>query len=461
LKSKTDHRTGKKKLKASILLQKSANLGAQFNLMRYEPIDPSLFIQNRERFKTSMQPNSLAIFVSADQFPRNADANFYFRQNSDLFWLTGIDQEATYLLIYPDCPNPAYREVLFVRETNDTIATWEGHKYSKAEAAALSGISKVVWNHEFMQVVQTQMKYADVCYLNTNENDRASNPLATAELRFARELQQLFPLHRYERAAKILEYHRSRKHELEVALLRRAIHITAGAFDEVLRSVKPGTWEFEIEGTIMKHFLSNRANGFSFEPIIASGASACVLHYVKNDKQTQDGDLLLLDFGADYAHYAGDMTRCFPVNGRFSKRQKEIYDAVLRVNRAATQLLVPGRTLDEYNRESALIMQDELLRLGLITSDDIANENPDWPAYKKYFPHGTGHFLGIDVHDIGARYGKLDEGMVITCEPGIYIKEEGLGIRIENDILITKDGPVNLMAGIPIETSEIEEVMNA
>jgi Xaa-Pro aminopeptidase len=429
--------------------------------MRYEPIDPQLFIHNRARFTADMQPNSIALFVSNDQFPRNADANFYFRQNSELFWLTGIDQEDTFLMLYPDCPNPRFREVLFILETNDHIAVWEGHKYSQAEAAAMSGITTVLWNKEFRSTLNTYMKYADVCYLNTNENDRASNPLATAELRFARELQQQFPLHTYKRAAKIMEHHRSRKHAIEIELLKRAINITAGGFHEVLKMIQPGSWEFEIEGTILKHFLSNRANGFSFEPIIASGASACVLHYVKNDKQCKDGDLMLLDFGADYANYAGDMTRCFPVNGRFSKRQKEVYDAVLRVNYAATKLLVPGRTLDEYNREAALIMQDELLSLGLITRDDIAKENPNWPAYKKYFPHGTGHFLGIDVHDIGARYGKLDEGMVITCEPGIYIAEEGLGIRIENDILITKNGPVNLMAGIPIETEEIEEVMLA
>lgn len=429
--------------------------------MRYEPIDPKLFIHNRSRFAADMQPNSIAFFVSNDQFPRNADANYYFRQNSELFWLTGIDQEDTYLMLYPDCPNPRFREVLFILETNEHIAVWEGHKYTQAEAAAMSGITTVLWNKDFRSTLNTYIKYADACYLNTNENDRASNPLATAELRFARELQQQFPLHTYKRAAKIMEQHRSRKHAIEVDLLKRAINITAGGLQEVLKTIKPGSWEFEIEGTLLKHFLSNRANGFSFEPIIASGASACVLHYVKNDKQCKDGDLMLLDFGADYANYSGDMTRCFPVNGRFSKRQKEVYDAVLRVNYAATKLLVPGRTLDEYNREAALIMQEELLGLGLITRDDIAKENPNWPAYKKYFPHGTGHFLGIDVHDIGARYGKLDEGMVITCEPGIYIAEEGLGIRIENDILITKNGPVNLMAGIPIETEEIEAVMLA
>jgi len=429
--------------------------------MRYEAIDPQLFIHNRARFAAAMQANSIAFFVSNDQFPRNADANFYFRQNSELFWLTGIDQEDTFLMLYPDCPNPRFREVLFIVETNDHIAVWEGHKYSQTEAADMSGVTTVLWNKEFQSTLNTYMKYADVCYLNTNENDRASNPLATAELRFARETQQQFPLHTYKRAAKIMEQHRSRKHPIEIELLKRAINITAGGLHEVLRMVKPGTWEFEIEGTILKHFLSNRAKGFSFEPIIASGASACVLHYVKNDKQCKDGDLMLLDFGADYANYAGDMTRCFPVNGRFSKRQKEIYDAVLRVNYAATKLLVPGRTLDEYNREAALIMQDELLALGLLTRQDITNENPNWPAYKKYFPHGTGHFLGIDVHDIGARYGKLEEGMVITCEPGIYIAAEGLGIRIENDILITKNGPVNLMAGIPIETEELEEVMQA
>jgi Xaa-Pro aminopeptidase len=429
--------------------------------MRYEPIDSALFVDNRARFIKHMKPNSIALFVSSDVYPRNADADFYFRQDSELFWLSGIDQEETMLILFPDCPNPLYKEVLFVRETNDHIAVWEGHKYSKKEAEAISGIKQVQWNQDFRGLVNTLCKYAEHIYLNTNENDRASNPVQTGQMRFVHEIKAQFPLHKFERSAKILEYERSRKSAAEIALIQRAVRITADAFYQVLKTVKPGMWEFELEGLIMKEFLSNRANGYSFQPIIASGASACVLHYVNNDKQTKDGDLLLLDFGADYANYAGDMTRCFPVNGRFTKRQKQIYDAVLRVNRAATQLLVPGRTLDAYNRESALIMQDELLSLGLITREDIAKESPTWPAYKKYFPHGTGHFLGIDVHDIGARYGKLSAGMIITCEPGIYIQEEGLGIRIENDILITEDGPVNLMAGVPIETEEIEDIMNS
>lgn len=429
--------------------------------MRYEPIDSALFVDNRARFIKHMKPNSIALFVSSDVYPRNADADFYFRQDSELFWLSGIDQEETMLILFPDCPNPLYKEALFVRETNDHIAVWEGHKYSKKEAEAISGIKQVQWNQDFRGLVNTLCKYAEHIYLNTNENDRASNPVQTGQMRFVHEIKAQFPLHKFERSAKILEYERSRKSAAEIALIQRAVRITADAFYQVLKTVKPGMWEFELEGLIMKEFLSNRANGYSFQPIIASGASACVLHYVNNDKQTKDGDLLLLDFGADYANYAGDMTRCFPVNGRFTKRQKQIYDAVLRVNRAATQLLVPGRTLDAYNRESALIMQDELLSLGLITREDIAKESPTWPAYKKYFPHGTGHFLGIDVHDIGARYGKLSAGMIITCEPGIYIQEEGLGIRIENDILITEDGPVNLMAGVPIETEEIEDIMNS
>lgn len=429
--------------------------------MRYEPIDSALFVDNRARFIKHMKPNSIALFVSSDVYPRNADADFYFRQDSELFWLSGIDQEETMLILFPDCPNSLYKEVLFVRETNDHIAVWEGHKYSKKEAEAISGIKQVQWNQDFRGLVNTLCKYAEHIYLNTNENDRASNPVQTGQMRFVHEIKAQFPLHKFERSAKILEYERSRKSAAEIALIQRAVRITADAFYQVLKTVKPGMWEFELEGLIMKEFLSNRANGYSFQPIIASGASACVLHYVNNDKQTKDGDLLLLDFGADYANYAGDMTRCFPVNGRFTKRQKQIYDAVLRVNRAATQLLVPGRTLDAYNRESALIMQDELLSLGLITREDIAKESPTWPAYKKYFPHGTGHFLGIDVHDIGARYGKLSAGMIITCEPGIYIQEEGLGIRIENDILITEEGPVNLMAGVPIETEEIEDIMNS
>lgn len=430
-------------------------------LMKYRPAPSSLFVNNRHRFMQHMKPGCIAVFSSNDSIPRNADADYAFRPNSELYWLTGIDQEDTHLILFPDCPVPELREVLFIRETNEELTIWEGPKYSKGRARELSGVETIRWSSAFESQLHPLMTYASGCYLNTNENDRLSNFLPDSLLRLVAQLQSRYPLHDYHRAAPLFAQLRSRKQPEEIDMLKKAVRITGNAFAQVLPKIKPGIWEFDIEADLICSLLKNRAQGFSFSPIIASGASACILHYTHNDRLCADGDLILMDFGADYGHYSGDMTRCVPANGRFSSRQKQLYDAVLRVQSAATKLLTVGRTLNEYNQSSALIMQEELLNIGLLTPTEVKNAPSDTPAYKKYFPHGTGHFLGIDVHDIGERYGKLDEGMVITCEPGIYVREEGIGIRIENDILITANGPVNLMEGIPIETEEIEDLMNA
>lgn len=429
--------------------------------MKYAPAPSRLFENNRRRFTERMQAGCIAVFSTNDSFPRNADADYAFRPNSDLYWLTGIDQEDTHLILFPDCPVAELREVLFIRETNEELTIWEGPKHSKERARELSGIHTIRWSTTFEGQLHPLMTYAKGCYLNTNENDRLGNFLPDSSHRLAARLQSRYPLHDYHRAAPLFAQLRSRKQKEEIDMLKEAVKITGDAFCEVLPKIKPGIWEFDIEAELIRSMLKNRAHGFSFTPIIASGASACILHYTHNDRICADGDLILMDFGADYGHYAGDMTRCVPANGRFSARQKQLYDAVLRVQAEATKLLTVGRTLNEYNQASALIMQEELLSIGLLTSEEVKNAPLDAPAYKKYFPHGTGHFLGIDVHDIGERYGQLDEGMVITCEPGIYVRAEGIGIRIENDILITANGPVNLMEGIPIDTEEIEHLMNA
>jgi Xaa-Pro aminopeptidase len=429
--------------------------------MRHQPIDKQLFIDNRAKFVAQMQPNAIAVFVSNDVMPRNADAHYKFRQNSEMYWLTGIAQEETYLILYPDAPLPEHREMLFVRQTSDTIAVWEGHKLTIDEARHQTGIQNVKWHNSFESNLHTLMKFAENCYLNLNENDRASTHAANAELIFAHKLQQNFPLHRYHRSAVILRQLRAVRHPLELEMTRKAIDITHQGLQNILKIIRPNIMEYAIEAELSRTFIANGANGFSFDPIIASGKNACILHYTDNDQAANNGDLILMDFGADYGYYAADMTRCAPVNGIFTPRQRQVYNAVLNVMRQATQLLTTQHTLHEYNTQAAKIMETELLSLGLITQDDINKQDPENPAYKKYFMHGTGHFLGIDVHDIGARYQKLQVGNIITCEPGIYIPAEGIGIRIENDILITQNTPIDLMSHIPIETQHIEDLMNA
>ena len=426
--------------------------------MRYKPLDSSVFVANRARYTASLGSGSMAVFVASDQVPANGDAYHPYRPDSNLYWLSGIDQELTALLLFPDCPNPAYREVLFVRETSPELAVWEGPRHSREEASALSGISQVLWEKDFETVLWTQAKYANDLHLALNENDRASaSPIRSASQRLAGRLTNDFPLHRFHRASPALDRLRAVKSQGEVQALQKAISITHNALLQALKVIQPGCMEYQVEAALAGSILGQGAEGFSFEPIIASGDHACILHYTRNAAPCKDGDLLLMDFGASYAHYAADLTRCIPVNGRFTPRQKEVYDAVLDVQRQAMDLLRPGRSLDDYNRESALIMQDAVLRLGLINADDIAKQDPKAPAYKRYFPHGTGHFLGLDVHDVGARYESLQEGMVITCEPGLYIPEEGLGIRIENDVVVSAAGPIDLMRDLPIRTDEIEE----
>ncbi len=428
--------------------------------MKYSQIDSQLFIDNRQRFAKNLKPKSIAIFQSNDIMPTNADGHMGFRQSADLFHLSGVDQEESILLVFPDAFNPINREILFVRETNDTIAIWEGAKLTKEQATKVSGIRNIQWVTSFEKTLQTLMAEADHVYLNTNEHLRADIQVQTRDARFIKWMQEHYPLHRYERSAPIMHRIRAVKHSIEVELIQNACNITEKGFRRLLAFVKPGVTEYEIEAELLHEFVRNRSNGFAYGPIIASGASACVLHYVENNRECKAGDVLLLDVAAEYANYASDLTRCIPVSGKFTPRQKDVYNAVLRVKRSAMQLLQPGTYLTDYHKEVGKLMESELLGLGLISKTDIANQNPDWPAYKKYFMHGTSHYLGLDVHDVGMWTEPIQAGNVFTCEPGIYIPEEGLGIRLENDILVTGNGPVDLMKNIPIEADEIEELMN-
>lgn len=430
--------------------------------MKYQQINQSLFIQNRARFIKEMKPNSMAIFNSNYEFVKNGDASLDFKQNSDIFWLSGIDQEDSILVLFPDCPIAEMREILFLKQTNETIAVWDGHKYTKEEATSTSGIKTILWNNDFWDRLRPLINMAENVYLTLNENDRFSYKSPYKDLDFAHELRTKFPLHNYHRAAPILQRLRSIKSEIELDLMRHAVGISKKGFLRLLNFVKPGVMEYEVEAELIHEYIRNRAIGHSFHPIVASGASACVLHYVENNKECKNGDLLLIDCGVDYANYASDMTRTIPVNGKFTPRQKEVYNAVLRVMKQARTLLKPGTFLMEYHKQVGEIMEKELVDLGLLSMDDIKNQDPAWPAYKKYFMHGTSHFLGIDVHDVGMRYEPMKAGMMFSCEPGIYIPQESIGIRIENEILITENGFVDLMDEVkmPIEVEEIEDLMN-
>ena len=427
--------------------------------MKYTSIDAQLFVENRQRFVSKLKPKSIAFLNANDEMPRNGDTNFLFRQNSDLFYLTGIDQEQTILVLFPDAPLPRYKEILFVRKTNEHIAIWEGHKYTKDEARAASGIQSVYWLEDYNSIIPMLMNHCENVYVNINENDRFSSEVPYRDLRFAQSMKSMYAGHHFERLGPILASLRAIKHDIEIKLMQKAMDITEKAFRKVMRFVKPGVMEYEIEAEIIHEFIRKRASGHAYNPIIASGASACILHYNENNKECKSGDVILMDFGAEYANYAADLTRCIPVSGEFTQRQRDVYNAVLRVMKGATKMLVPGNTIEKYHVEVGLLMEAELLDLGLISKSDIKNQNPELPAYKKYFMHGTSHFLGLDVHDIGNRYEPMQPGMVFTCEPGIYIPEEGLGIRLENDILVTSKDPVDLMASIPVEIEDIEELM--
>lgn len=427
--------------------------------MRYDKIDSKLFIENRKRFCAEMKPNSVAIFFSNDLMPRSADSFHTFRQNPDLFHLSGIDQEDSILILFPDCPNEDFRECLFLKETNEHIAIWEGAKLSKPQARDVSGILNVYWSDKWEGFLPVIMNMAQNVYLNLTEHDRFISDADYADRRWARILMNKYPLHNYERSAPIMHRLRSIKSKIEIDLIQKACDITEKGVRRLLKFIKPGVWEYQIEAELTHEFLNNRSTGHAYYPIIASGESACVLHYVENNKQCKDGDVILLDFGAEYANYASDLTRCLPVNGKFSKRQKDVYNATLRVFRGASAMLTAGNRIKEYHDAVGLLMEKELVDLGLLTVSDIKKQDPTWPAYKKYFMHGTSHYLGLDVHDSGSRWQKMEAGMVFTCEPGIYIPEEGLGIRIENDFLVTKGAPKDLMANIPIEAEEIEMLM--
>jgi Xaa-Pro aminopeptidase len=418
-----------------------------------------LFIENRKKFKNSIKPNALAIFVSNDIMPTNADGSMGFKQNSDLFYLSGIDQEDTILVIFPDVKDGRHKEILFVKETSELIAIWEGAKLNKEQATTVSGIEHIYWYQDFEKIMKPFLLQAETIYLNANEHTRNSSLVETAQDRMNKKIRATYPTHHYERSAPIMHKIRAVKSAQEIDLIQQACDITEKGFRRLLSFVKPGVWEYEIEAELIHEFIRNRSQGWAYGPIIASGASACVLHYVENNKQCKAGDVILLDVAAEYANYASDLTRCLPVSGKFTKRQKEVYNAVLRVHKAAAKLLLPGQTFDKYNKAVGDLMTEELLQLGLLKTEEVKKQNPNWPAFKKYFMHGTSHFLGLDVHDVGFFAEPMQAGMVFTVEPGIYIPEEGLGIRIENNLMITTTGQLDLMKNIPIEAEEIEDLM--
>jgi Xaa-Pro aminopeptidase len=430
--------------------------------MKYLPISTELFIKNRLKLSQQMVSNSIAIFNSNDVFSTGADSTLPFEQHRNIFYLSGVDQEESILLIFPDAKQEAHREVLFVKETNDHIAIWEGAKLSKLQATASSGIKSVYWLEEFQSIFSRLMEESTHFYYNNNEHYRQAVEMETREDRFLKMVKSSYPAHKMVPNFPIMEALRGVKESEEISLIKTACDITEKGFNRVLGFVKPGVMEYEIEAEYTHEFLRNRSKGFAYTPIIASGYNACVLHYIDNNQECKDGDLLLMDVAAEYANYSSDMTRTIPVNGRFTARQKAVYQAVLNVKNHATKLLVPGTMWDAYHVEVGKLMTSELLGLGLIDKVDVQNEDPKWPAYKKYFMHGTSHHMGLDTHDFGALKSPMQANMVFTVEPGIYIPEENMGIRLEDDVVIqAKGSPVNLMQNIPIEIDEIEALMNS
>jgi Xaa-Pro aminopeptidase len=429
--------------------------------MKYLPVNQQLFTYNRKNFVSKLKPSSVAIFNANDEFPRSGDQTFVFKQNADFFYLTGIDQEQSVLILFPDCPNTLYKEVLFLRQTSEHIAVWEGHKYTKEEAKQASGIESVFWLSEFDAILHTIVNYAENIYINTNENDRFSFEVPYRDLRMLDKLRVKYPLHNYLRSAPIMRDLRVIKSDIEIELTKKACAITRDAFIRTLKFVKPGVTEYEIEAEVTHEFLRQRATGHAYTPIIASGKNAIVLHYIENNQVCNDGDVILFDFGAEYANYNADMSRSIPVSGRFTKRQRDVYNSVLKVMREATQLIVDGAVWNDYHDEVGKLMTAELISLNLLDKHDVEKQDSKMPAYKKYFMHGTSHHLGLDVHDFASRYKPFEVGNILTCEPGIYIPQENLGIRLENNILITKGGNIDLMADIPIDGDEIESIMNS
>lgn len=429
--------------------------------MKYTAPNSSLFIKTRTNFMSKMQKNSTAVFFANDVLPVNSDATYRFSQNSNFYYLTGIDQEECILFLFPNAPKKEWREVLFIRQTNEHIQIWEGWKYSKEEAKAASGIQTIKFFEEFESFLLTLISHIEAIYLDFNEHERNAHFVETAAHRFTKKLKSEFPGHGILRATPILESLRSIKHEEEIIQIQTACDITEKAFRRVCKFIKPGVNEREIEAEIMHEFLRNGATGEAYGSIIASGRNACVLHYTLNNAICNDGDIILMDFGSEYGNYSSDLTRSIPVNGKFTPRQKEVYNAVLRVMKGASDMLIVGNNLTDYHFAVGELMTKELVDLNLITMEQVKNQNPDMPAYKKYFMHGTSHYLGLDTHDVGSRYTPFQAGNVFTCEPGIYILEENIGIRIENDILITEKGNIDLMGSIPREVEEIESLMNS
>lgn len=423
---------------------------------KYANPNNNLFIKNRTKFSNKINDGSMAVFHSNDEAPRNGDAYFTFRQQSDIYYLTGIDQEDTILVLFPSSPNPMYREMLFIKETSEQIAIWDGARLTPNQAHEVSGVSNVFWYHEFWRTIHAAFLLSETIYLNLNENDRFTDKVPYAGLRFAQEIIAKYPAHSTKRSAPILADLRMRKEPEEIEQLKQAIAITKKGFDRLLTFVKPGVMEYEIEAELIHEFIRNRSRGFAFDPIIAGGANACVLHYIDNNKMVKDGDLILLDFGAEYGNYNGDLSRTIPVNGKFTQRQKDVYNAVLNVQRFAKTLLKPGISIPAYHEDVCKFMTEELLKLNLLSQEEV-KANPK--AFMKYYMHGTSHHLGLDVHDVMHRWGNLDINNVVTVEPGIYIREEGIGIRIENDVIITQTGVIDLMDDFIIETDEIEAAM--
>ncbi len=409
-----------------------------------------------------MESGSLAVFNSNDIFPVSADSTMPFQQHRDILYLSGVDQEESILVLFPDSFNQKHKEVLFLRETNELIAVWEGAKLDKKEAYEVSGIQTVYWLDQFPVIFKQMMSEAEGIYLNTNEHLRAKTEVETREDRFIKKVKEDYPAHKTHKSAPIMHKIRSVKDPIELEVMQKACDITKAGINRLLKFIKPGVWEHHIEAELLHEFLMNSSRGFAYTPIVASGKNACVLHYIENNKECKDGDVILLDVGAEYANYASDLSRSIPVNGRFTKRQKEVYNAVLHVKKEAEKLLVPGNMLVDYHKDVGLLMEEQLVNLKLISMEDIKKQDPDWPAYKKYFMHGTSHYIGLDTHDVGLWTEPIEAGMVFTCEPGIYIPEEGLGIRLEDDLVVQESGaPFNLMRDIPLEADEIESIMNS
>lgn len=428
--------------------------------MRYKPLSTDFYIRNRQNVINEIEEGSLVLLTSNDEYPRCGDTTYPFRQNSEILYLTGIDQEETFLVLAPWHPNPDYREILFIKNPSPEMVIWFGHRLSKEEATQISGIKQVFFTENFETILHDLMVNTQRIYMHLPENPRLKISHPTQEIRWAEKLRKEYPLHQFCRLAPILYPLRCTKHNEELNALKQACQITEKAFLRALKAVKPGKYEYEIEAEMTYEMLKNGANGHSFAPIIASGKDTCILHYIKNDKIMNDGDLLLMDFGAEYANYAGDATRTIPVNGRYTPRQKQVYNAVLSIYKDTILLFKPGMNIHKINDFVFKRMDEELIKLGLYSTQDLKKQNPQTPLFKKYYMHNTSHFIGLDVHDVGQRDWTFEPGMVLSCEPGIYIAEEGIGVRIETDVVVA-DTPIDLMKNMPVEIEEIENIMNA